>query len=827
MVMDATEGNPLFVRELLQLIRERAAAPGVPAGVRAVIRERLGLLSPATVALLQAAAVVGRDCSIPLAAAVAGVTPDALERAAAEAAAAALVDPMRTGRLRFSHAVVAETLAADLAAPVRARLHRTAAETLEARHADDPAAPVAEIARHWLSAGTDAAPRAVDAAERAAAAASARLAFTDAAQLLDQATTALATAAPADTRRRVELMLARCEALARGGDRAGAEVLCHEAAKLARTLQDDVLFARVALALGAELIVGHPDPEVKRLLDEALARLPEGDSPWRARVAARLAGARQPEVDTTGPIAQALDAIAMARRLGDEDTLLYALHAGMAALVDYAPPEQRLVLDRETAVLAAARGAGPYEVRARSRILFDCVDLFDAAAFDAELDALDALVARLDVPRYRWVPAAFRAMRADWRGAFDEADRHYADASQLAGSSEGPFRFTARALMRRVLIDRELDVDQERDWAVTMLPGDAGFRRLLGAFVDARAGRLDEARAAVRATTETKELDAMLGTHDLHGAQLIASIAWHTRDPDLARRAYDVAAPLAGRAIALTGIGYMLYGTADQLCMRMAITRERWEDMDRHAAAALRQCEQLGARVVIAHIYADWAAGTAARGTDPTRARELARAGRALADELGMTRVAERCAALLDGDAPAAASATVTLTREGEYWTLRGCGEVCRMRDSRGVQMLALLVERPGREAHVLELSGSRVADGGDAGALLDADARAAYEARARDLRAELDEADAFNDPGRRERARAELDALAAELSRAFGLGGRERRAANATERARSNVRRRIADAMSKIANAAPAIGAHLDATIKTGVYCSYTPPQA
>ena len=279
MIMDATEGNPLFVRELLRLIQARSGAPGVPSGVRAVIRERLGLLSPATVAPLQAAAVVGREFDVSLAAGVAGVTADAMELAAAEAADASLVDVDRAGRLRFSHALVAETLAADLAAPVRARLHRQTAELLEARHDRDPAAPVAEIAHHWLRAGAGAAAQAVDAAERAAGAAARRLAFADAAHLLAQAGAALATAAPADTRRRVSLMLAQCEALARAGRRADAELLCRDAAELARSLDDDLLFARVALALGAELVVGHSDPEVKRLLEEALARLVEGDGP--------------------------------------------------------------------------------------------------------------------------------------------------------------------------------------------------------------------------------------------------------------------------------------------------------------------------------------------------------------------------------------------------------------------------------------------------------------------------------------------------------------------------------------------------------------------
>ena len=139
MIRDTTEGNPLFVRELLQLLAAHGARAGdVPAGVRAVIRERLGLLSPAAVALLQAAAVVGRNFAVGLAADVAGVSASALEEAIGEAAGAEVVTAIEPGRYRFSHALVAETLASGLAPTVRTRLHRRAAETLLQQHAGDP-----------------------------------------------------------------------------------------------------------------------------------------------------------------------------------------------------------------------------------------------------------------------------------------------------------------------------------------------------------------------------------------------------------------------------------------------------------------------------------------------------------------------------------------------------------------------------------------------------------------------------------------------------------------------------------------------------------------
>ena len=205
MIHTASDGNPLFVRELLKLLESRGVATGdVPAGVRAVIRERLALLSPATVALLQAAAVVGRTFAIGLAAEVAGVTPSAIEEAIAEAAAADVVAAVERGRYRFSHALVAETLASTLAVPVRTKLHRRAAETLEREHANDPAAPFSEIAHHWLAVGVAAAPEALAAVERAAAAAEARVAFADAAELYEKALGVLANHAPGDAHRRAE-----------------------------------------------------------------------------------------------------------------------------------------------------------------------------------------------------------------------------------------------------------------------------------------------------------------------------------------------------------------------------------------------------------------------------------------------------------------------------------------------------------------------------------------------------------------------------------------------------------------------------------------------
>ena len=114
--------------------------------------------------------------------------------------------------------------------------------------------------------------------------------------------------------------------------------------------------------------------------------------------------------------------------------------------------------------------------------------------------------------------------------------------------------------------------------------------------------------------------------------------------------------------------------------------------------------------------------------------------------------------------------------------------------------------------------------DGGDTGSLIDDEARAAYRVRLRELQAELDEAEAFNDPVRGEAARLEMDALESQLSAAFGLGGRPRPEGSAAERARQSVTKAIREATRRIAAEDSALGDHLERSVRTGVYCVYDP---
>jgi tetratricopeptide (TPR) repeat protein len=189
--------------------------------------------------------------------------------------------------------------------------------------------------------------------------------------------------------------------------------------------------------------------------------------------------------------------------------------------------------------------------------------------------------------------------------------------------------------------------------------------------------------------------------------------------------------------------------------------------------------------------------------------------------------------------------------KNSDYWTIGYDGNAIRLKDTRGFGYIAHLLRHPNREFHVLDLyggiasqgeeneikqsikgsprqdlekAGIHIAGPGNAGEMLDRQAKLAYRRRLIELREELAEAKRLGKVERAEQAEQELDALSRELSRAVGLGGRDRVAASPSERARQNVTKSIKSALDKIGQADVTLGGLLSRCIKTGTFCSYRP---
>jgi hypothetical protein len=159
---------------------------------------------------------------------------------------------------------------------------------------------------------------------------------------------------------------------------------------------------------------------------------------------------------------------------------------------------------------------------------------------------------------------------------------------------------------------------------------------------------------------------------------------------------------------------------------------------------------------------------------------------------------------------------------DGEVWTLRYAGRTIRLRDSKGLRDLAVLLARPGEQTHVSELTRAAGRPGPDVGPLADRRALAAYRERLRRIDAELDSAEAG--AADTEALSREREALLAELSATTGLGGRPRMAGSATERMRKAVTYRVRHAIARVDDAHPELGRHLRASVRTGIWCSYAP---
>jgi hypothetical protein len=175
-----------------------------------------------------------------------------------------------------------------------------------------------------------------------------------------------------------------------------------------------------------------------------------------------------------------------------------------------------------------------------------------------------------------------------------------------------------------------------------------------------------------------------------------------------------------------------------------------------------------------------------------------------------------------------------SLIDEGEFWTIVWDRRTVRMKGSKGVRLLGILTDNPGRQFHVMDLeSCERKPDlsgdyssfaASDGCPILDEGAKNAYRARLVELRDELEEAQRFNDIFRTSKIREEMAILTKELARACGLYGRNRLALSDAERARVRVTLAVKGAIERISKHNSGVGWHLATSVRTGAFCLYRP---
>ncbi len=775
-VWERTGGNPFFVRELTRLLQAHDAgqpAPQLPAAVVEAVRRRLARLPTDCVRLLEWAAVAGREIDLDQLAVCVGSDPATVVDRLSAAVSAGVVLAGETPR--FTHDLYREALLDGMSAGTLAHAHMVVGRELRARGRPGTAS---QVAAHLAVAGPDARHEAVEASVLAADEATQRLGHDDACQHLERALTLLGD----DAAERARLLLDLAGACDRAGRRDRARESYREAARLARALHHATLLARAALglqSLGARS--GAHVSEVVALLEDADARLEtsEDQLSLRSSVLAALTRAqRHSDGRDVDLVAVAERAVALARAADDSTALATALLALHDAL--WAPGSAEARLDVVSEMLAAATAAGDRDLVAQARQLRAAalLELGDPEG-RAELLAYVGLAEDLGHARGRWGALTRRATYAQLAGQVDDAVRLGEEALTLGLAIQEPDATGCFSTHRWSLgvfgvPEPELPIDG----ADPMWP----LFPLIRAWSHAARGDEENAR---RVLGNFSVLDIGV-THDLE-RYAVAAVVFSVAGSDEQRRwTYDRLRPHAGLHVVVGGCA-AYHAAVDHHLGTLARSLGDQGLAERHFCDALRMHDRLGAA--------------------------------------GWSRVTERAIADLAGNE----AERQDFRLDGGRWVLSYAGRRVSLPDAKGLHDLHALLGSAGTEVHVLDLLGPETAATvGRTGAdpVLDDQAKEQYRHRLVQLAEELESAERAGDADRAGRLEKERTALVRELASATGLGGRDRRLGDPSERARKTVSARVRDTLAKIDRVHPQLAAHLRSSLRMGTTCAYQPDE-
>ena len=366
--------------------------------------------------MLRLAAVLGERIDLDLLLRAEGPDPaTAADTLDAPMAAGLLVAD--GGSLRFSHALVRETVLADLSVLERRRLH--------ARVARAQPVDVYERAYHLVQGRplTDAA-----AAQRACLEAAHRAerdrTYASAAQWWQQALE-VGSALPVPELPRQRGLLGLGNALVRSGQALAGQQRLRECLQVALDANDTSTAVDAAAALSASqgswywVEYGTHPTAVLALLRRTLARLDRHDGAARARLLLALA-AGEHYGDTGAAASLADQAVDAARSTGDPAVLADALAGWLSCTWSASQTQEVVAAASELLALAGGPVDEPVlALHARVRRAQARLVLADTAASDADVAAAWELADELRLPVYRVQLIQLQAMRAVLAGELD------------------------------------------------------------------------------------------------------------------------------------------------------------------------------------------------------------------------------------------------------------------------------------------------------------------------------------------------------------------------------------------------------------------------
>jgi class 3 adenylate cyclase/tetratricopeptide (TPR) repeat protein len=665
-----TDGNPFFMREILENMIESGAlvqedsrwtyrgdttAFDIPESLREVIGRRLSRLSEEVERLLTLAAVIGTKFDLAVLTGVARVPQAAAVEALEQAAAARLVREVAgsAGRFTFANALIRDVLYEELSSARRMALHRSVGVSLEELAGGRPDAYLAELAHHWLAATPEVgvvtadALKAAEYAEKAGRQAMASLAYEEAVQHFGGALRAISLTD--DRSRRCELYISLGEAQRCAGDPAYRETLL-AAGQLAMDLGDAERCARAALTneRGIFSMYGQVDLERAKALDDALRLIGPEDTATRARLLASLASelhfsneARRHDLGR--------EALEVARRLDDQVTLARILAATWFGTWDPDTFAERVGLAQELTELAHRLGDRLLEFHAGAATFLTATQQGDMPRADAGLEACARAAEQLGQPALRWRAAYSQTNRDLGAGRLAKVEAELPASDQLgaAGAARDYPLFTRLPLaVTRLLQGRPEEARDVLAALVKDFPGLPLIDAPLG-WAAAEAGRFDEARR----TLDFFAKDGFAGISRNYAFMptiaFLCRLAARLADQAAAAQLYDLMLPHAEEVV--TSQATWVGPAAHDLGL-LAGTLGRYDEADRHFAAAAELEMRMGSRAILVHTQLEWAKALQNRGQpgDDKRVTELLEHALEGARELELTGTEARISALME-----------------------------------------------------------------------------------------------------------------------------------------------------------------------------------
>jgi class 3 adenylate cyclase/tetratricopeptide (TPR) repeat protein/tRNA A-37 threonylcarbamoyl transferase component Bud32 len=656
-----TEGNPFFVSEVVRLLAAEGRldpdtppsswSVGIPQGVREVVGRRLEHLTDDCNKVLTIASILGREFDLDTLEIVSERKGNELLDVIDEAIAARLVteQPETPGHYRFSHAIVRETLYADVPSTRRMRLHQQIGEAIE-RQPAQAERRLAELALHFAEGAAAGDPgKAVRYARLAADHAMEVLAYEEGARLYQMALDAAELHEP-DPLDRCDLLILLGDARIKSGSPTEGQAALWEAAELAKALERGDKVAAAALAVGGQgPLPGVVDQQQVAYLEDALQLLPPGDSALKARVMGRLTVGLHFAPDQTRRNDLSVASVEMARRVGDHSALTSTLNARRWAVSGPEDIEERLRVTSDLIVAAAAAGDKELEVQGHLWALVDHLEVGNLLAVDDAITAYERLAAELRQPIYRWGAIVVRVMRAALGGKLHDAER-LAERARIEGQRGVAENAEIFFGSQTFCIARDVGRLEEAEKLVAGLAAKYPAAPLWRCeLVNAHAllGR----DALAREEFEALALDGFAGIASdylwLTCTALLAEVCDHLGDARRAEPLYKLLLPYEDRNIVVGRGGYCL-GSAARYLGILASLMGKHDEAEGHFEKAMQMHRRLQSTPWQAHTRFDFARMLLRRGFvgDDERAEELLTGALSIAREAGMTILIGKIAGL-------------------------------------------------------------------------------------------------------------------------------------------------------------------------------------